>query len=278
MTSIDLRRSINAISDVISNRPRPLREFDQIFMKAADMLLQVEHASRHFADKSVVFIGDGDAIALSLVHLHSLGLLTLGPRSVKVLDFDERVVLSVRRFAELYQITDRVSASMYNVADALPFNEWQRYDAFYTNPPFGASNNGASVQAFLSRGMEAVGNAGVGCVVMADVPELDWTQKALRTVQRAALDTGFVISELIPQFHHYHLDDEPDLTSCSLIIKRIVDTSEEYTSVGLANHELENFYGEKNPLRIRYVRDRTNGGKLASRDHELEPMNRGGAS
>jgi N4-bis(aminopropyl)spermidine synthase len=37
---IDLRQAINAISDVVQNRPAPLREFDQIFMKAGDMVLQ----------------------------------------------------------------------------------------------------------------------------------------------------------------------------------------------------------------------------------------------
>ena len=46
MATLDLRRSLNAISDVVNNRPRPLREFDQIFMKTADMLLQTDHVGR----------------------------------------------------------------------------------------------------------------------------------------------------------------------------------------------------------------------------------------
>ncbi len=39
---VDLRAAINAISDVVQNRPRPLREFDQIYMKTGDMVLQSE--------------------------------------------------------------------------------------------------------------------------------------------------------------------------------------------------------------------------------------------
>jgi hypothetical protein len=35
---IDLRAAINAVSDVVQNRPRPLREFDQIYMKTGDMV------------------------------------------------------------------------------------------------------------------------------------------------------------------------------------------------------------------------------------------------
>ena len=43
---IDLRAAINAISDVIENRPRSLRNFDQIYMKAGDMVLQSELVAR----------------------------------------------------------------------------------------------------------------------------------------------------------------------------------------------------------------------------------------
>ena len=38
---VDLRAAINAISDVIQNRPKPIRELDQIYMKAGDMVLQM---------------------------------------------------------------------------------------------------------------------------------------------------------------------------------------------------------------------------------------------
>jgi hypothetical protein len=57
MATLDLRRSLNAISDVVNNRPRPLREFDQIFMKTADVLLQTEHVGRLFEGKRVIFYG-----------------------------------------------------------------------------------------------------------------------------------------------------------------------------------------------------------------------------
>ena len=43
MTSLDLRQAFNALSDVVVNRPAPLRRFDQIYMKISDMLLQAEH-------------------------------------------------------------------------------------------------------------------------------------------------------------------------------------------------------------------------------------------
>jgi len=39
---VDLRKAINAVSDVVQNCLRPLRVFDQIHMKTGDMVLQSE--------------------------------------------------------------------------------------------------------------------------------------------------------------------------------------------------------------------------------------------
>lgn len=269
-TQINLRESVNAISDVVNNRPRPLRDFDQIFMKTADMLLQVDHVSRHLDGKRVVCIGDGDAIGLCLIHLLNQKILKEGPKSVHVLDFDERVVYSVNNFAEKKNIQDKVSAELYNVANPMPKQYWQNFDAFYTNPPFGASNNGISVKAFVKRGIEAVGINGIGCIVIADDKEHEWSQNVLKTVQGTVNEEGFLISEIIPAFHKYHLDDAPELTSCSMIIRRTSEFGEKYSSKPLSKNLFDDFYGEGKPLRIKYVRDLTKGGTIPSKDHKFE--------
>ncbi|HYE64082.1 MAG TPA: hypothetical protein VD966_00785 [Pyrinomonadaceae bacterium] len=67
---IDLRAAINAISDVVQNRPRPLREFDQIYMKAGDMVLQSELVARWAEGKRLAFIGDGDAISICVAYFN----------------------------------------------------------------------------------------------------------------------------------------------------------------------------------------------------------------
>lgn len=58
---VDLRAAINAVSDVVQNRPRPLRELDQIYMKTGDMVLQSELVAQWADKKRLAFIGDGDA-------------------------------------------------------------------------------------------------------------------------------------------------------------------------------------------------------------------------
>jgi predicted methyltransferase len=270
---INLRESVNTISAVVNNRPRPLREFDQIFMKTADMLLQADHVSRYLDDKRLVCIGDGDAIGLCLIHLKNQGIFSQGPKSLHVLDFDERVVFSVRRFAEMYNVTDKVTAELYNVADSLPQQHWGNFDGFYTNPPFGASNKGISVKAFVERGIEAVVNGGIGCLVVADDQEHDWSQAVLRAAQKMVINKGFVIAEIIPAFHTYHLDDSPDLTSCSMIIRRFKEKESEYNSQPLSPEKLSDFYGEGKSLKVKYVRDLTKGNAVTSQDYKFEEIN-----
>src|SRR5208282_2788893 len=97
---IDLRSAINAISDVIQNRPRPLREFDQIYMKAGDMVLQSELVANWSSGRNLAFMGDGDAISVCVAYLHHRAILDYGPTHITVLDFDERIVNAINRFAE----------------------------------------------------------------------------------------------------------------------------------------------------------------------------------
>jgi predicted methyltransferase len=269
---MDLRLALNAISDVVNNRPRPLREFDQIYMKSADMLLQTEHVSRWVSGRRVIFMGDGDAIGLCLVHLHNLKILEKGPATVHVLDFDERIVNSITTFAERYQIADRVTAELYNAADPLPQEHWQAFGAFYTNPPFGKSNGGASMRVFCERGMEAIGKEAIGCVVAADDQDFPWSQEVLFDLESQFIGAGFTISELIPTFHRYHLDDAPNLTSCSIVVRRVRFSPTPYSSRAVTERDCANFYGGEAPLRYRYVRDLTSGGKLGPTDYKLDPL------
>ena len=177
---IDLRLAINAISDVVQNRPQPLREFDQIYMKTGDMVLQSELVARWSDGKRLAFIGDGDAISICVAYLHKRDIINYGPSEIVVYDFDERICGAVTRFADMERLNN-VRAELYNCLDAFPGPT--NYDCFYTNPPWGASNDGESVKVFMQRGMEAIGYSGEGMVVIADDLELEWTKRVLAKVQ-----------------------------------------------------------------------------------------------
>ena len=235
----------------------PIRELDQIYMKHADMLLQIEHVSKYFTDKSVVFIGDGDAIALGLAYIQHNGEIEGQVKQILVLDFDERIVNSINHFAKTHDLTKIIVAQLYNVIDPIPKELWGQFDCFYCNPPYGASNEGVSITSFMKRGFEATNDSAKGCVVLADVPELKWTGDVLFKTQSFALENGFIVCEMIPEFHTYHLEDDPTLKSCSIMFRRIKSKETEYNSRPLDSNEVKNFYGKDEPLIYQKVKDLT---------------------
>lgn len=270
--TVDIHRTLNVISNVLVNRPAPLREFDQIYMRAGDLLLHVDHICKWFNGRDVVFVGDGDATGLALMHLFAEGLLTYGPKSIHVLDFDDRMVGSVQRFAKQHELAECVQASYYNVRDPIAGDIIGKFDAFHTNPPFGKSNGGRSVEAFIRRGIEACGGNCRGCVVLADDDSLQWTQDVLTAVQQSVVAAGFTISELKPKAHQYHLDDAPELSSCTMLLRRQQPLAGPVRSLPLSTDDCRNFYGSGVPLTVKRVRDKTAAGRLPSRDHEIEPF------
>jgi predicted methyltransferase len=267
---IDLKAAINAISDVVQNRPRPLRQVDQIYMKTGDMVLQSELVARWSDGKRLAFIGDGDAISVCVAYLHKRGIIDYGPSKIVVFDFDERICGAVTRFADRERL-DQLQSQLYNCLDTFPVSS--SFDCFYTNPPWGASNNGESVKVFVQRGMEATGYAGEGMIVIADDDELEWPKRVLASTQNFALQSGFFVQRMMPQMHQYHLDDAPELRSCNLLLKALPGNVPQGQSQPITDPErLANFYGRSNPLRIKYIREnkRLDYGKAPDDEYYLE--------
>ena len=270
---IDLRSAMNAVSDVIQNRPRPLREFDQIYMKAGDMVMQSEFIARWANGKRLAFIGDGDAISVCVAYLRERRILPYGPASVTVFDFDERIVNAVTRFADGERI-ETLDARLYNCLEAFP--AVAQFDAFYTNPPWGASNDGESVLVFMQRGIEAIGYRGDGAVVVADDPTLEWPARVLANLQKAALEQGFYVQRMMPEVHSYHLDDAPDLRSCNVLLRSFgQEPRRNVESHAITDPaRLAHFYGRNAAPKVRYVRERLrlDYGKANENEYQLELM------
>lgn len=271
-STLDLT-AVNAVSEVVENRPRPLREFDQIYMKTGDMVAQAEHVARWAAGRRLAFIGDGDGISISVALLQHRGLVPGGPTKTIVYDFDERICNAVTRLADKQRLDATISASLYNVLD--PFPGPVDFDCFYTNPPWGASNGGESVKVFMERGMEATGYAGEGMLVIADDDELSWPKQVLANVQRAALGAGFFVQEMQAQRHGYHLDDDPHLRSCNILFQAIPGNGRTTVSIPIRDPaRVANFYGRDKQPRVRYVRElsRLDYGKANEAEYEFESL------
>jgi predicted methyltransferase len=273
---IDLRAAMNAVSEITMNRPLPIREFDQIYMRSGDIILHAEYIARNVDGKNLIFVGDGDAIGLTTVWLKESGVLDYGPSSVTILDFDERVVNSVNEFADDHGIENVISGTLYNVIDPIPSRMAGQYDAFHINPPWGQYNDGESVRVFFERGSELGAEACEGFCVIADSNELTWTDNVLANVQADAINQGFVVKEMIPAFHSYHLDDAPDLKSCVLKFRRRSGNAPP-SSKPLRNDRLASFYGRDKTARVRYVRDaaRANPDTAVPGTYTFETMKEG---
>lgn len=272
--TIDLKSAFNSVSDVILNRPRPLRDFDQIYMKAGDMVMQSEFVAEWANGKRLAFIGDGDAISVCVAYLKQREILDYGPSKITVFDFDERIVQAVKRFADKERI-EHLDAVLYNCFDALPADRAE-YDCFYTNPPWGQYNSGESVNVFAQRGMEAIHYTGDGMIVIADDnddDELMWPKTTLGYVQRFISDRGFFVQRQMPNLHEYHLDDAPGLRSCNLVIRSLPETPRNPDSAVIDDlNRTEQFYGRGQDLRVRYVREvkRLDYGKANETEYKLE--------
>ena len=269
---IDLRAAVNAISDVIQNRPRPLRLFDQIYMKAGDMVLQSEFVARWARDRKLAFIGDGDAISVCVAYLKARGIIDYGPSEIVVFDFDERICNAIERFADRERL-EGLQSQLYNCLDAFPAPA--SFDCFYTNPPWGASNGGESVCVFMQRGMEAVGYGGEALVVIADDDERNWPKQVLARVQEFAIRSGFFVQKMMPKMHEYHLDDAPDLRSCNLMFKAVDGTSAPRESGTIIDPQRRsNFYGRAAKPRVKYVREKVTleYGKAHEDEYYLETL------
>ena len=148
------------------------------------------------------------------------------------------------------------------------------FDCFYTNPPWGASNEGESVKVFVQRGMEATKYTGEGAVVIADDTEKEWAPRVLANVQAFALSSGFFIQRMMSRVHSYHLDDAPELRSCNLILRAVPGNVPRGRSIQITDPaRLQNFYGFDSPPAYRYVREklRLEYGKAHDDEYSFEP-------
>jgi len=202
------------------------------------------------------------------------GVLETGPSEILLLDFDERIVKAVERFADREQIGHLIQARLYNCIDALPTDLIGRYNAFYTNPPWGASNSGESVKVFAERAMEGCGNDSVGVIVIADDSKVEWSRRVLAETQSFALETGFYVQEMQTNLHEYHLDDAPELRSCNLFLRSHPDRVAPTKSHPLHASRMEDFYGRSQNLRVQYVREkaRVDYGKAPEGTYTLEVL------
>jgi N4-bis(aminopropyl)spermidine synthase len=225
-------------------RPPALRTFDQIPMRTGDLLRQIKLIAPYLHDKTVVFVGDADCSSLLLGFLGRFD--NLCPAHMLVIDFDERLLANMRRFANQHGFGKLLETRCYNVFDAVPRDLVGRYDWFYTNPPYGCRNQGASAQLFINRGCEITGIGGSGCIILPDDRSRPWSHEAMALTQQFLGTHGWTVAEKLRQLHQYHLDDDHDLASTLIMVEHATYGDAppmHYTGRSVTFDEMPMFYG-----------------------------------
>ncbi len=240
-------------------RPTPHRPFDQISMVGEDLVRQTKLVAPLLANRSVAFVGDLDGTSLLLGMLGGLG--TALPSKMLVLDFDVRLLRVAQVFAREHGFADRLIVRRYNVFDPLPTDLVGQFDWFYTNPPYGQYNDGASAQLFIARGCELTRTHGSsGCIILPYDAGRPWTQRASWSTEGFLHRGGWTQRAKIDQLHRYHLDDDRALMSAMIIADRAIDGATSgvampYRGQAVPLDEIPRFYGRSVPMPYpRYIR------------------------
>lgn len=199
-------------------RPPSLRIFDQIPMNTADHVRQIKLITPYLAGQAVAFVGDSDGASMLLGMLNTYAHQR--PSRMLLLDFDERLLNGVRAIAKRFGFGRILETQLYNVFDPLPSHLVGQFDWFYTNPPYGSNNQGASARLFITRGCELTGLNGKGCIILPHDGARNWTRDAMLMTQRFLCQYDWMTSEKINELHRYRLDDDEALTSSLMLVER----------------------------------------------------------
>lgn len=228
------------------DRPRPIRAVDQIFMLPGSQLMQALLAIDYLKYRDVVFVGDGDCMALVIAHLANKNIFK-GPGKIRVFDFDKRLLAFIKQAASDLDIPpDLISVHLYNVRDPIPEKFAAAHEVFYTNPPYGSADGGECGKLFLGRCMEFCKPApSWGMALLPFAHKEDWSKAAMFNIQQFLCKNGYVVSEMIREIHQYHLEDRPSLRSCNLVVDRVENVPAPFKAKAFKPHSYHKFYGRK---------------------------------
>lgn len=257
---------INLVDIVIKNRPKPVRKYDQIYMKSTDMLKQLHFIKKYIIDRRMVFLGDDDGMSMLIALFSFFGHIS-SPKSIRVLDFDERIINNNRKVLEKYMpdLISFLTADLYNVINKVPKDDVAAHDFFYINPPYGAFNNGLSCILWLHRCIELCNDYCRGCVIVPSYNNQkdSWQTKSMFAIQEFLNEKGFVITEMLPNYHSYHLEtnkeiEHDEIKSSVIIVEKIKTSTTEYYQQKLPLNLVKNLYGM--PVKIpQYILDKGEG-------------------
>ncbi len=237
---------LSELGDLIESiRPDPLRRFDQIPMRTEDLLRQTGSVVEKLHQKDVVFVGDYDCASVALIG--QCKILGVMPNCVHIVDFDMRVLHSIRVAFKLLGLEGMLGTTVYNVFDSIPPFLAGSFDWSYANPPYGKFNRGESVWLFIHRGIDFCKSIGGGTLIIPNDSTRGWTAANAARIKRVVEEVGGRILQVRGSNHSYFLDDDPSLRSIefTLSMEGIDRSLLPWTNARVAHDSMRTFYGRQ---------------------------------
>lgn len=181
------------LTQLARRRPNVNAEYDQGYIQVADSLgrVLVMYREGDLEGKDILFLGDDDLTSLAAA-------LTGLPASITVLEIDPQLVNFIRTVAQ-ERHWENLQVREYDVRAPWPEALRGRFDVAVTDPV----ETRAGFTLFLSRATE--GMRGPGTALYFGLTRLESDLARWGYFQQALLEMGWVITDIRPSFHHYHL-------------------------------------------------------------------------
>ena len=178
-------------SAITKNRPLPLEEFDQGFIRAIDTIKRTAFIyQRGDLENARIFIlGDDDLLSIAIG-------LTKMAKDITVVEIDKRLTSFIQEFCEKEDIRN-ISVRHYNVLEELPQEELGQYDVSVTDPV--ETHNG--FRLFVGRCISAL--KGLGSSGYIGLTHLEASLKKWAEFQKFFLESGLVISDILRNLATY---------------------------------------------------------------------------
>jgi len=179
-------------SKVLERRPLPSEKFDQTSISAEDAIIRVGfiHERGDLVNKKILMIGDFDCLSI-------VAAMTGLPKSVVVLDADERLIKYINEVSKELNLTHILSAETFDVRGALPVDKIKQFDIFSCDPV----ETLEGITLYLSRGTQAL--RGKGSATYIGLTTLEASRKKWYDIQKVLLDMNFVMTDIRRNFNGY---------------------------------------------------------------------------
>jgi predicted methyltransferase len=183
---------VERMRGILARVPPPIRGLDHVPATAETVLRRARYLAHEFdLDQTrLLFIGDHDCTSLAF------DVLGLAPRSMTVVDIDERLLTFIARHPQAAD--GSITPLFADLRLGLPDSARAAHDVAFTDPPYTPDGVGL----FVARAVEGLAEPSKGRILLAYGYSESAPALGLK-VQRALADLELLFEAVLPDFNHY---------------------------------------------------------------------------